>query len=447
MPPDSSAGLLGLLDWAVVAAYTGGLILLGLLMSRRHIAPVDYFLASRATRWPVIGLALLASNMSSTALVGLAGGAYAMGVAVYDYEWSAIVILVFFCLFLLPSIIRSQIYTMPEFLERRYDRRVRLYFALLTLFLNIFVDSAGVLYSGSLVCQLLFPAWPLWLIVALLAGTAGLYTTLGGLRAVIYTEAVQAIVLMLGALMISIGAFSRAGGWSTVMHGVPRRGAVAHPAARRFRGSVARIDARHSAAGILLLVHQPIDRAAHVVGQEPRSCPLGRAVRRLAEAAGAVPDRTAGHLRAAAVPEVAARRFGVSALDPAPAAGRPRRVGGRRIRRGHHGVDCLPCPTILHVPAKNYNVMGSGGSRGNADSADDQGLGCKGECYLLRGSFLEIVSLIIGIAEESRLTGHRDKEGAVRGGTGPRLDHSNPSRHHGRRLPLAERIQIAHHYL
>jgi SSS family solute:Na+ symporter len=215
-----SLGLLGVLDWVIVAAYAGGLMVLGLLMSRRRIAPVDYFLASRASHWPVIGLALLASNMSSTALVGLAGGAYAMGVAVYNYEWSAIVILVFFCLFLLPSIIRSQTYTMPEFLERRYDRRVRLHFALLTLFLNIFVDSAGVLYSGSLVCQLLFPGWPLWLIVTLLAGTAGLYTTLGGLRAVIYTEAVQAIVLMLGALMISIGAFSRAGGWHAVMSGV-----------------------------------------------------------------------------------------------------------------------------------------------------------------------------------------------------------------------------------
>src|SRR5580692_8997780 len=221
MPANSSSfGLLGLLDWVVVAAYTGCLIVLGLLMSRRRIAPVDYFLASRATRWPVIGLALLASNMSSTALVGLAGGAYAIGISVYDYEWSAVVILVFFCIFLLPSIIRSQTYTMPEFLERRYDVRVRLYFALLTLFLNIFVDSAGVLYSGSLVCHLLFPGWPLWMIVALLAGAAGLYTTLGGLRSVIYTEAVQAVVLMAGALLISIGAFSRAGGWHAVMSGV-----------------------------------------------------------------------------------------------------------------------------------------------------------------------------------------------------------------------------------
>src|SRR3984885_13196265 len=221
LPNDmGSLALLGALDWAVVAIYAGGLLLLGLLMYRRRTAPVDYFLASRATKWPVIGLALLASNMSSTALVGLAGGAYAIGISVYDYGWAVVLILVFFCIFLLPSIIRSQTYTMPEFLERRYDVRVRLYFALLTLFLNIFVDSAGVLYSGSLVCHLLFPGWPLWMIVALLAGAAGLYTTLGGLRSVIYTEAVQAVVLMAGALMISIGAFSRAGGWHAVMTGV-----------------------------------------------------------------------------------------------------------------------------------------------------------------------------------------------------------------------------------
>ncbi len=109
---------------------------------------------------------------------------------------------------------------MPEFLERRYDGRVRVHFALLTLFLNLFVDSAGVLYSGSLVCQLLFPTWPLWWIVAALATAAGLYTTFGGLRAVIYTEAVQAVVLLAGAVIISLGAFSRAGGWHTVMSGV-----------------------------------------------------------------------------------------------------------------------------------------------------------------------------------------------------------------------------------
>jgi SSS family solute:Na+ symporter len=220
MPHSSASVLLTALDWTVIAVYVGGLIVLGLLMSRRKFAPVDYFLASRATHWPVIGLALLASNMSSTALVGLAGGAYSLGISVYDYEWTAAVILVFFCLFLLPFVIRSGTYTMPEFLERRYDRRVRLLFALLTLFLNVFVDSAGILYSGSLVCKSLFPDQPLWVIVTVLAGGAGLYAATGGLRAVIYTEAVQGVVLMAGALMISLGAFRQAGGWHAVLNHV-----------------------------------------------------------------------------------------------------------------------------------------------------------------------------------------------------------------------------------
>jgi solute:Na+ symporter, SSS family len=213
----SPTSILGPLDWVVVVAYAGGLVLLGLMVARRKLSAVDYFLASRATRWPVIGLAMLASNMSSTALVGLAGGAYAIGIAVYDYEWSAIFILVFFCVFLLPFVIRSRTFTMPGFLEQRYDGRVRLLFALLTLFLNVVVDSAAVLYSGSLVWQALFPGASLWAIVAALAGGAGIYTIVGGLKAVIYTEAVQAIVLFVGASIISIRAFGRAGGWHGVM--------------------------------------------------------------------------------------------------------------------------------------------------------------------------------------------------------------------------------------
>ena len=211
---------LGTIDWFVVGAYALGLVALGLFVARRHARPEDYFLASRASGWMSIGLALLASNISSTALVGLAGAAYSIGISVYDYEWMACVILVFFCIFLLPFILRSQVYTMPEYLERRYDGRARLYFALLTLFLNIFVDSAGCLYCGALLCRLIFPALPLWQIAAVLAGLAGIYTMAGGLRAVIYTEIVQSVVLFGGALVISVAAFRAAGGWDAVMQGV-----------------------------------------------------------------------------------------------------------------------------------------------------------------------------------------------------------------------------------
>ena len=207
-------------DSALVAAYVPALVVLGAWASRRQTHPEDYFLASRGSRWLSIGLAMLASNISSTAQIGLAGFAYMTGISVYDYEWSAAVVLVFFCLFLLPFVLASRVYTMPEFLERRYDARARLYFAVLTLFLNITVDAAAALYSGSLVIQVLFPASPLWLTACVLAGAAGLYTLLGGLRAVIYTETVQAAVLFVGASVIACAAFARAGGWHAVMSGV-----------------------------------------------------------------------------------------------------------------------------------------------------------------------------------------------------------------------------------
>ena len=208
-------------DAAIVALYVPALVLLGARASRRQRHAEDYFLASRGSRWPAIGLALLASNISSTALVGLAGAAFATGISVYDYEWSAVVVLVFFCVFLLPFLLSSRVYTMPEFLERRYDARARLYLAVLTLFLNVSVDAAAALYSGSLVIRMLFPSCPLALIIGALAAAAGLYTVIGGLRAVMYTEVAQGVLLFLGAVVVAITAFSHAGGWHTVMTSVP----------------------------------------------------------------------------------------------------------------------------------------------------------------------------------------------------------------------------------
>jgi solute:Na+ symporter, SSS family len=211
---------LGHWDWLMVAGYGALLLIVGVSTSRRHARAEDYFLASRASRWPAIGMSLLASNISSTALVGLAGAAYASGISVYDYEWTAAVILVIYCVFLLPAVLRSRVYTMPEFLERRYDARARLFLALVTLLLNILLDSACALYTGALVCRLLLPGASLLLITAILAGAAGIYTILGGLRAVIYTETVQAVVLIFGAVAIAYAAFAHAGGWHAVMAGV-----------------------------------------------------------------------------------------------------------------------------------------------------------------------------------------------------------------------------------
>lgn len=216
----NSPGTLSLIDWIEVIGYASALVILAVVLARGRLRSVDYFLASRATRWPVVGLALIASNISATALVGLAGGAYLVGISVFDYEWTASVVLVFFAMFVVPPLLASRVFTVPEFLERRFDGRVRVYFTCVNLLLNVFVDSAGVLYSGSLLCQLIFPSWHLWSIVLGIGACAGLYATLGGLRAVIYTEAVQALMMFTGAIFIATTAFARAGGWHTVMRTV-----------------------------------------------------------------------------------------------------------------------------------------------------------------------------------------------------------------------------------
>lgn len=224
-------GQLAGLDAAIIGIYLVGVIALGLLAARKTSNATDYFLAARSSTWPTIGLALLASNISSTTLIGLAGAAYAAGIAVYNYEWMASVVLVFFCLFLLPVILRSQVYTMPEFLEQRYDGSIRLYFSGLTIFLNIIVDTAGTLFGGALMFKLILPDVPLWQIAGLLALAACAYTAAGGLKAVLVTEVVQAVILMGASVFVAVFAFDKAGGWDAVMNAVsPEKMSLIRPA-------------------------------------------------------------------------------------------------------------------------------------------------------------------------------------------------------------------------
>jgi solute:Na+ symporter, SSS family len=217
---EQPAALMASLDWIVVFAYMAGIIALGLWASRGQTNATDYFLAARSSTWPTIGLALIASNISSTTLIGLAGAAYTIGISVFNYEWMAAIILAFYCIFVLPSVLRSKVYTMPEFLERRFSPSMRLYFSGLTIFLNIIVDTASALFGGALVFGLIFPDVPLWQIAAVIALAAGIYTALGGLRAVMITEVIQAVLLLGASVFIAVYAFDAAGGWNTVMASV-----------------------------------------------------------------------------------------------------------------------------------------------------------------------------------------------------------------------------------
>ena len=208
-------------DLAIILMYLVGVILLGFWISRTHETSEDYFLASRSMPWYFIGISLFASNISSTTLVGLSGFAYGHDISVFNYEWMAAVVLVIFAWFFLPYYIKTRIYTVPEFLEKRFDQRTRYVFSLLTLFLNIVVDTAGSLFAGGLVLKLIFPEIPLWLIVASLALMAGMYTITGGLKAVIYTDAVQTILLVAGCVVLTFIALDRIGGWDAFIQQVP----------------------------------------------------------------------------------------------------------------------------------------------------------------------------------------------------------------------------------
>jgi len=214
-------GTLALTDAVILVVYFSGMIGLGFWLARRNAGAEDYFLAGRRMIWPFIGLSLFASNLSSTTLIGLSGDAYASGISVYSYEWMAALILVVFAMLFLPLLLRARVYTMPEFLYRRFDGRARVYLSALTLFLNLVVDTAGSLYAGALVLKMVFPELPLWQIIGFVAVIAGLYTITGGLAAVIFTDAAQAVLLLLGATIITVIGLDKVGGFEAVLAQVP----------------------------------------------------------------------------------------------------------------------------------------------------------------------------------------------------------------------------------
>jgi len=200
------------LDVIIIGIYVLFVVGIGIYFARKHEDAEDYFLAGRSMTWPLIGASLYASNISSTTLVGLSGSAYGTGISVFNYEWMAAVVLVFFAVFVLPFYLRSKLYTMPQFLEVRYDGRSRTYFSLITLIGNVIIDTSASLYSGALLIKMMWPELPMWQTVSILALLAGGYTVMGGLKAVIITDAVQAVLLQIGAIVIAVVAFIKIGG-------------------------------------------------------------------------------------------------------------------------------------------------------------------------------------------------------------------------------------------
>jgi len=201
------------IDWIVVAFYFA--IVLGISwwsFRKRQKSTEDYFLASRHVGWFVVGASIFASNIGAEHIVGLAGTAAKSGVAMGHYELHAWLVLALGWFFI-PFYMRSKVFTMPEFLELRYSPNARWFLSVISLIAYVFTKVCVNIYAGGVVFQTLMGIdfWTGALIVVVMTG---IYTVLGGMRAVVYTEALQTIVLVVGSVIVTIAALIKIGGWS-----------------------------------------------------------------------------------------------------------------------------------------------------------------------------------------------------------------------------------------
>jgi len=202
------------LDFAVIAGYF--LILLGIgywAARREKNVSSDYFLAGRDVGWLAVGASLFASNIGSEHLVGLAGTGAASGLAVGHFEWLACFMLLLLGWLFVPFYLRAGVYTMPEFLERRFNSASRTYFTWVSVVGYVLTKISVTLFAGGVVMRAV-TGMDLYTSAAILIVITGLYTILGGLRAVIYTEVMQAVVLIVGSAALAFLGLNAVGGWS-----------------------------------------------------------------------------------------------------------------------------------------------------------------------------------------------------------------------------------------
>ena len=207
-----------------IVAITGYfLILLGIgywAARREKNVSSDYFLASRDVGWFAVGASLFASNIGSEHLVGLAGSGAKGGLAVGHFEWLACFMLLLLGWLFVPFYLRSGVYTMPEFLERRFNSASRTYFTWVSIIGYVLTKISVTLYAGGVVMREV-TGFSVWTSAVILIVITGLYTVLGGLRAVIYTEVMQAVVLIIGSATMALVGLHAVGGWSGLEARVP----------------------------------------------------------------------------------------------------------------------------------------------------------------------------------------------------------------------------------
>ncbi len=208
------------IDYVVLAAYFVVIFAIGYYFARKEKTSQGYFLAGRDVAWWAIGASLFSSNIGSEHFIGLAGTGASSGLAVGHFEWLAAVIVLILGWVFVPFYLRSNVYTMPEFLERRYSSGCRYYLASISLIAYVFTKIAVAIFAGAIVLKAVL-GWNMWQSSLALVVATGIYTIAGGLAAVIYTEVIQTVILVLGALVLAFIGLNEVGGWSNLKEAVP----------------------------------------------------------------------------------------------------------------------------------------------------------------------------------------------------------------------------------
>jgi SSS family solute:Na+ symporter len=212
---------LGTIDWIFVILYL--LVIAGVSVwsiRKTKDSASDYFLANRNLGWWVIGASILASNVGSEHIVGLAGSAAKSGTVLGHYELHSYIVLILGWVFV-PFYMRSMVYTMPEFLERRFNAKARRLLSIIQLLSYVITKASVTIFAGALVFNQ-FLGVDFWTGAIILVVVTGVYTMMGGLHAVMYTEAIQAIVLLVGSAVLLFFGLREVGGWDTLMQTIPK---------------------------------------------------------------------------------------------------------------------------------------------------------------------------------------------------------------------------------
>jgi solute:Na+ symporter, SSS family len=212
--------ILAPVDLVIIAIYFVVVFGIGFYFSRKERTSEDYFLAGRKIGWFAIGASLFVSNISTEHFIGLAGSGATSGLAAGNFEWQASVILLLLGWVFVPFYLRSNVFTMPEFLERRFNRNCATYLASISIVAYIFTKISVHLYAAAIVLERVV-GWNQWTAAIILVVATGIYTIAGGLAAVIYTDLVQTLILLAGAIALTFIGLEKVGGFAALRAAVP----------------------------------------------------------------------------------------------------------------------------------------------------------------------------------------------------------------------------------